>query len=1390
MASKAASTLVKATPAAALQLDQTDNDSTAAAAAATTTTTAQATKTVAEAKHSSSANSRQSKNNSLPSLPSIRPRRGSSDDFGATGSLGSICGSAVGYGESSLELSASGLGPSLGSGIGTSSSHGSTTQNNSNSNNNNNAVKVRISPSGRRPFRKRKASVDFSFPALSIDDNDSYSVSQLLPQHHGLGAAKAPMPAVGTGGSSSMLMLPAPANRNRLYSDLTIPESLVTSLSKEQQKHNQQRDRHNDLQPEQILPSMDALPAMGDDHDLLPPIENDAASVLLLSHPESPISNTNQTSSHSNLSHSTHTLRKDRGMSFASIRSEGHGVDRLDSLGLEASLSAARIRKGSSVTSDKSHKSKENVAEDSVNSNGNNSYDGTLGSQSHRFLMEAFLGDGTESLVLNPSQRERLGSFDAAAEVTGHTSHKKENHTSGSNHNNAASNVQISKEGLARIGGRRNRLESWGGMSDLSIGMKDLKADQNLESLGVGIFSSANDSNNSGSAAGGAAAGSGDKTAALAATIYTSLANDVSAAAAGDGTESISSFFVSDEKVPTKISVNRDRLNSVASIGTDASAVLRFAGMNGDSRHDAEFPSDVHSFVQAAMASVEDQLADLATAVEAVSKDNKGDHKGDHESEISSTASPLIGAASDFGSNRSMDSVTGRPRSSSISSMLQISVDYDAVAAAVDAAEAAAGGLDLSHFTLPSSGACGSSSSSIGSQSLRNRKKRPLPTNRKPPRVIKKKSTTSKKNSATKTPKSRSKKRGAALEPLSSAKKQCVTSAKKMKTPNKLLKTVELKTPMIPKSTLDDRDMEKLRERARAAAGYVPPSASNGSVKASSSLPPKKRSAAPMTPSNPPRPSVVTSGSNFKTPQMSNTATSKYNSTPASAYSAGTPASSSKGQSSQKWESMFDCLLKFIELRKTEGTDGMTDAQKEEWAWDGNVPTTFKTKDGKALGRWVNNQRSAKSKGSLKKEREKRLVDAGLKWSVLASNSWNEMLEELRIYVTDQIKQGKTWDGNGKALILLIFFVRSFVLTNFTHINSTAISLSPGIVPTNYRIKVTRDKAKPFIKDDDEDKNLGRWVNRQRSMFQAGKLRKDRQLSLEKIGLKWSMLATTSWESMFETLCQYVEGKKKGGNEWDGNVPANYRTEDVPPRALGRWINRQRSAYGKNKLKPEYVVKLNEIGLKWSIHERRPTYHQYTRPDAATSSSAKSPDAAKSSAAISPAVVAKKPDVVTNKEKEAKKDEIIVLPDTVGSAKSLPTSTQDAKKVEPLVAAVVAAVVAAQETTTAVPIATAAVTTQPVKEETVPPPTVTTAAQQVEETITKAAETATVQEENKPPLAQPSCDSNEKQAVKTVPTASPANSTAKATVDGNSTTKATVDGENEGEKKAKIEDEA
>jgi hypothetical protein len=140
-----------------------------------------------------------------------------------------------------------------------------------------------------------------------------------------------------------------------------------------------------------------------------------------------------------------------------------------------------------------------------------------------------------------------------------------------------------------------------------------------------------------------------------------------------------------------------------------------------------------------------------------------------------------------------------------------------------------------------------------------------------------------------------------------------------------------------------------------------------------------------------------------------------------------------------------------------------------------------------------------------------------------------------------------------------------------------------GNVPTNYKIKSSIVDICP----DDEEKNLGRWVNRQRSLFQAGKLKKDRQEDLEKIGLKWSVLLTTSWTTMYECLRSYAEEKQKQNpHGWDGNVQANFKTKTNPPLSLGRWVNRQRSAHAKGRLKEEYVTQLEAIGLKWVIHAR------------------------------------------------------------------------------------------------------------------------------------------------------------------------------------------------------------
>lgn len=663
-----------------------------------------------------------------------------------------------------------------------------------------------ISPSGRRPFRKRAGTVDFS---LNLEDDSTLNLSSNTDDNF------------------------------------------------------------------KILPAVDALPPL----DALPLVTMDSVSTII------------------------------RGG-----RSNSCSLDQLDALGNEAGEAAAKIRDA------RDRKPRAESFSGRSKGSDNSSSRETMTSQ--RFLLEAFMGDAEESLMVD-HRRERLGSFDArerlgsfdfrdrlgsmdGRERLGSSDMRDRLSSFDARERLGSLDVRELTESLerGRSGSfRRERLESWGGMSELSA---PLHGDSGNES---GSTSAA----------------------AIAARLYTSLANDLSAAANLDGSESVSSFLVNDEVIPTRISVTRSRLNSIASESSSA--------LDVQTPLETDPGSELHKFVTAAMASVGDQLAAVVAATENL--------PADHDSVASSVISPMIGAASD-----AKAPLTTRSRSNSTSSALNISVDYDAVAAAVDAAQAAAGTIDLATIAKMSPPAtCGS---------VPHKK-------RKAPRL-----------------------------PLRSSSIDIQSSSKQNSQPAGPL---HLNLPPIPQTKLDDKDMEILRQRARAAAGYVPPT-----TPGTAPLPPLKK--LKIDSSNPQTPAFKAAES-YQTPRTSNTAYK--NLTPSAPYTPAmtTPASAkssvSKGQSSQKWDSMFECLLEFIEVRKKEDEQELPEEELKDWVWDGNVPTTYKTKDGKALGRWVNNQRSAKSKGVLKDDREKRLIDAGLKWSVLASNSWNEMLDELRVYVSDQV---------------------------------------------------------------------------------------------------------------------------------------------------------------------------------------------------------------------------------------------------------------------------------------------------------------------------------------------------------------------------------------------------
>jgi len=159
------------------------------------------------------------------------------------------------------------------------------------------------------------------------------------------------------------------------------------------------------------------------------------------------------------------------------------------------------------------------------------------------------------------------------------------------------------------------------------------------------------------------------------------------------------------------------------------------------------------------------------------------------------------------------------------------------------------------------------------------------------------------------------------------------------------------------------------------------------------------------------------------------------------------------------------------------------------------VPAAFKTKDGFALGKWVNRQRTFKD--SLSAERRNLLESSCKDWSWdLLTDQWDEGFEQLKQYVK----------GNGSAR-----------------------------VPQGFKTK--------------DGLNLGSWVGTQRQTKDS--LSVERRSLLESLkGWTWD-LHTDQWNEWFAKLQEYV---KKTGS---ARVPAAFKTKDG--FTLGSWVNRQRT---------------------------------------------------------------------------------------------------------------------------------------------------------------------------------------------------------------------------------------
>jgi len=104
-----------------------------------------------------------------------------------------------------------------------------------------------------------------------------------------------------------------------------------------------------------------------------------------------------------------------------------------------------------------------------------------------------------------------------------------------------------------------------------------------------------------------------------------------------------------------------------------------------------------------------------------------------------------------------------------------------------------------------------------------------------------------------------------------------------------------------------------------------------------------------------------------------------------------------------------------------------------------------------------------------------------------------------------------------------------------------------------------------------DNPQLAQWCSRQRKIYKNSKLSPDRFRRLEDIGFVWDPFVA-NWEEMFAALLNYKQTHD------DCNVPNEW--EENPD--LGQWGQRQRNVYKKDKLSPERIKRLEDIGFVWN----------------------------------------------------------------------------------------------------------------------------------------------------------------------------------------------------------------
>lgn len=263
---------------------------------------------------------------------------------------------------------------------------------------------------------------------------------------------------------------------------------------------------------------------------------------------------------------------------------------------------------------------------------------------------------------------------------------------------------------------------------------------------------------------------------------------------------------------------------------------------------------------------------------------------------------------------------------------------------------------------------------------------------------------------------------------------------------------------------------------------------------------------------------------------------------------------------------------------------------KEYYLTYGNldIPTNYKSKDGKHLGNWILRQRQLYKSNSLTDEQVKKLDSIGMDWMDRVDRVWENGFMEAKNYSEEygNLSVPKNYRSN-TDFPLGIWIQRQRSLYKNNKISEdrikrlTDVGMNWNSDNWEARFNLVKQYYEEHGNINISQKEviqgvwLGKWIVSQKKAMEEGKLTHEqiemlKTLPMEEVGRK-----DNRWWSMYEEAKKYY---LKFGHL---NIPMDYLTSNG--KKLSDWIIRQRRNYKLGKMSSEHKEKLDEIGFIWDL---------------------------------------------------------------------------------------------------------------------------------------------------------------------------------------------------------------